>query len=105
MQGIEAVRKQGHWMVQLDDRILEVVAGEGPIRRYPVRDALAASGEGLDYPADYVSHRLRRLRTRALLVEDGDGKYRLTDRGRGYLTGTYDAETAESGASRADDPR
>lgn len=76
-------------MTQADDRILETLEDGGLILSPRV---LAAN---IDYSRHYVSSRLAELRDAEFVERVDDGLYRITDRGRSYLTGDLDAEDLE----------
>jgi Mn-dependent DtxR family transcriptional regulator len=85
-------------MNQIDERILEMLENSGLILTPTV---LAAN---LDYERSWVSERLGKLRDAELVERVARGKYRISEKGRRYLTGEIDAsELEDSGESRDGD--
>jgi predicted transcriptional regulator len=78
-------------MNQCDNRILELL-NETDIKLTPFVVA-----ENIDYNRQYVNRRMRILATNELVENTGDGLYRITDRGRQYLTGELDKDDLEPG--------
>lgn len=83
------MRHSGTWMTVWDDRILEYIEESD-------KDA-AAVGELTDSDVIHVSNahvsrRCRKLTEKGLLVALGNGVFAITDVGRAYLEGEYDAE-------------
>ncbi|MFC6904716.1 phage repressor protein [Halalkalicoccus tibetensis] len=73
------------WMTHTDERIMEHLderGSSGP-------GAIAAS---LEKSEEYVADRCRQLAIRDLLAAEGDGEYRLSERGRGFLAGEVEPE-------------
>lgn len=82
-------RPRVSWMTRADDRILETLSESNLILSPHV---LAVN---TDYTRQHITNRLSKL-TEAKLVEKVDtGLYKITDRGRAYLTGELDAEELE----------
>lgn len=84
------MRYSGDYMNLWDDRILEILEEEGPL---PV-------GKLVDHKAIHtskstVSRRCRKLAEKGLLQEIGNGVYTITEIGKAYLAGEYDAEAEE----------
>jgi len=84
------MRLAGSWQVLLDDRILELF-DEGD-EEY-LKPAEIAQDERIRHSRSYVTKRCRKLADHGLLQAVSQGVYRLTDEGRAYLRGEYDAET------------
>jgi predicted transcriptional regulator len=85
------MRPRISWMNQCDNRILELL-NETDIKLTPFVVA-----ENIDYNRQYVNRRMRILATNELVENTGDGLYRITDRGRQYLTGELDKDDLEPG--------
>lgn len=80
------MRPRVDWMNQTDDRILDVL-DESDLLLTPV-----VLAKNLEYSRSWVSQRLSKL-VQAGLVENPDGSfYKITDRGRAYLSGDLDAD-------------
>lgn len=81
-------RRSGSWMVIWDDRILEVLAGEGPKapKELSERDYIHSS------PSN-ISRRLSLMSDHNLVDPVGNGVYQITHEGRLYLVGGYNTET------------
>lgn len=81
-------RRSGSWMVIWDDRILEVLAREGPKapKELSERDYIHSS------PSN-ISRRLSLMHDHGLVDPVGNGVYQITHEGRLYLVGGYDTET------------
>lgn len=85
------MRRSADWQTIWDDRILELLAREGP----------TAVGDIVDHPLirvskATVSRRCRKLADRGLLEAHGNGVYSVTDNGLAYLEGEYDAADADT---------
>ena len=80
------MRPRVEWMTRADDYILEFFE-ETEIVATP--HVVAAN---IDYSRQYVNRRVRKLADEELVENTGDGLYRITDRGRGYLSGELDEE-------------
>jgi hypothetical protein len=89
-------------MVQLDERLLEYLAAEGPRKLYPMQAGLMNVSYGLEYPAEYILYRCKRLRQRGLLEYRDDGTYAVTRRGRQFLAGDLDVEDARTRPAGSD---
>lgn len=84
-----ALRKHADWMSKNDDRIMEYLADNGPLRPRTLRDGLGDAGRGLDFRVAYLDQRLEIL-AEAGLLETSGLEYDLADRGRAYLDGDLD---------------
>jgi len=80
------MRPRVEWMTRADDYILEFFE-ETEIVATP--HVVAAN---IDYSRQYVNRRIRKLADHDLVENTGDGLYRITDRGRDYLTGNIDPD-------------
>ncbi|NIC01076.1 winged helix-turn-helix domain-containing protein [Halobacterium sp. R2-5] len=80
------MRPRVEWMTRADDYILEFFE-ETEIVATP--HVVAAN---IDYSRQYVNRRIRKLADHDLVENTDDGLYRITDRGRGYLTGDIDPD-------------
>lgn len=89
------MRKHAAWMAQPDDRILEVLREEGPLKDWAIRHALDDAGVDMGYPAQYLKQRHATLGAYDLIEENSAGRYQVTDRGLAYLEGRLDAGTLE----------
>lgn len=58
---------------------------------------------GLPFSRGYVNTRCQSLEEHEFLVNIGNGMYQLTDRGRDWLAGDFDARTLDEG-NQADAP-
>jgi len=84
------MRRSGSWQSAPDDRILEIAAED--------EDGIVKVGNlaGHDYVhvgQSQVSRRCKKLAEHNLLRNIGDGVYVITDEGRAYLDGEYDASS------------
>jgi predicted transcriptional regulator len=76
-------------MNQTDDRILELLA-ESDLILTP-----AVIGKNLEYTRNWISRRIGKLEDASLVEPVDSGYYRITDRGRAYLSGEIDADELE----------
>ena len=83
------MRPRVEWMNQTDDRILELLA-ESDLILTP-----AVIGKNLEYTRNWVSRRIGKLEDASLVEPVDSGYYRITDRGRAYLSGEIDADELE----------
>ena len=83
------MRPRVEWMNQTDDRILELLA-ESDLILTP-----AVIGKNLEYTRNWVSRRIGKLEDASLVEPVDPGYYRITDRGRAYLSGEIDADELE----------
>ncbi|MFC7215320.1 MarR family transcriptional regulator [Saliphagus sp. GCM10025334] len=88
-----AVRKQGEWMSKNDERILELLCSTDRCRPRDIRDEL--NDFGIALRLDYVDKRLETLEDAGMVASDAM-RYRITDRGRAYLLGEFDAASVRS---------
>ena len=81
------MRQSGTWMSIWDDRILETLRSEGPkpVGKMAQRDDIRIS-------QPHVSRRCSKLADHGLVIAIGNGVYQITEEGKGYLDGEYDAE-------------
>jgi len=82
------MRRSGKWMVLLDERILELF--EESDKEY-MSPSDITSDKRIDYSSPYVSQRCKKLAEHGLLQAVGNGIYTITDSGRAYLEGEYNA--------------
>ena len=87
-QTTPAVRLSGSWMSIWDERILEVLRNEGP--KTPTK---ISKLDHIHVSQPHVSDRLSRLRENNFVKSLGNGVYKITDNGKLYLDGKYDAES------------
>nr|WP_238992175.1 winged helix-turn-helix domain-containing protein [Halorubrum terrestre] len=73
-------------MNQTDDRVLELLA-ESDLILTP-----AVIAKNLEYTRNWVSRRIGKLEDADLVEPVDSGYYRITDRGRAYLSGEIDAD-------------
>ena len=83
------MRPRVDWMNQTDDRILELL-DESDLILTP-----AVMARNLDYTRNWVSRRVGKLESAGLVEPVDSGYYRISDRGRAYLTGDLDADDLE----------
>jgi DeoR/GlpR family transcriptional regulator of sugar metabolism len=84
------MRYSGSWQSVWDDRILEIIAEEGPSSPKTILDT------GLVHVSKaHISRRLSKMADHGLLHRLPNGVYALTDAGEAYLEGEYDAEAEE----------
>ncbi|ELY90886.1 winged helix-turn-helix transcriptional regulator [Natrialba taiwanensis] len=83
------MRPRVEWMNQTDNRILEIL-DESDLILSPAVTAI-----NLDYSRNWVSRRMSKLQKAGLIEKVNGSYYRITDRGRAYLTGELDAEDLE----------
>ena len=76
-------------MTQGDDRILETLESSGIVL------SPAVIAYNTEYTRNYVNKRIRKLRDASLVERVDEGYYRITDRGRAYLSGSLDADDLE----------
>ncbi|WP_436934102.1 MarR family transcriptional regulator [Halovenus marina] len=76
-------------MTQADDRLLESLEGSNMVLSPRI---LAVN---TDYSRHYVSERLAILLDAQLVEKEDEGLYRITERGKGYLSGEVEAKTLE----------
>jgi predicted transcriptional regulator len=88
-------RPRVDWMTQADDRILELFEESGLIL------TPAVLAKNLDYTRNYISDRCRALNEATLLDREGEGFYRITERGTPYLHGELDADDLEDDNSES----
>jgi len=81
------MRYSGEWMQKWDDRILEILAEEGP-RGVGYID----EHEAIHSSHSTVSRRLSELADHGLVSKRGNGVYMITEKGKAYLNEEYDAE-------------
>ncbi|MYL69174.1 winged helix-turn-helix domain-containing protein [Halorubrum distributum] len=80
------MRPRVEWMNQTDDRVLELLA-ESDLILTP-----AVIAKNLEYTRNWVSRRIGKLEDADLVEPVDSGYYRITDRGRAYLSGEIDAD-------------
>jgi predicted ArsR family transcriptional regulator len=84
------IRKSGSWNSVWDDRILEVMDVDDEVRVGKIADR----GD-IHISRSQVSRRCKKLAEHGLVDSHGNGVYIITDKGRAYLEGRYDAEAEE----------
>lgn len=89
-----------------DDRILETLRKQGPM---PVGKIAEEDGVRIQQPS--VSRRCSKLADNGLLIPLGNGVYKITEEGKGYLNEEYDAENGawmnggeENGPTAGEEP-
>jgi Mn-dependent DtxR family transcriptional regulator len=82
------MRKSAKWMVLLDERILELLEEDEDGFMGP---SDIAGDSRISYSAAYIGQRCKKLAQHGLLQEVSDAVYRITETGRAYLSGEYDA--------------
>jgi Mn-dependent DtxR family transcriptional regulator len=98
------MRKSAKWMVLLDERILELLKED---EEGFMRPSEIAEDSRISYSAAYIGQRCKKLAKHGLLQEVSDAVYRITESGRAYLSGEYDASenngvSVESGEQSAE---
>ena len=86
-----ATRIPSEWMVAADDRILEYLESEGAASITTMDDDYV-----IDYHYNTISRRCRKLESVGLLERVGEGVYRITSKGRGYLVGQEDLRDVDN---------
>lgn len=79
-------RYRGDWMTMRDDTILETIYDEGNLSPQAIEDMGITD-------RSYASTRMSTLTRAGLLRRVASGLYGLTDEGRAYLEGEFDAST------------
>lgn len=80
------MRPRVPWMTSADNRVLEFLDEKDIVATPHVISA------NIDYSQQYVNERLRILDHNDLVENTGGALYRITDRGRAYLSGELDAD-------------
>lgn len=80
------MRPRIDWMTQADERVLEFLHEKDIVASPTV---IAAN---IDYTAEYISRRCRKLADAGLLQRVDPSNYRLTDLGRDFIDGDVDAD-------------
>jgi len=83
------MRPRVDWITQADERVLEFLHEKDIVASPTV---IAAN---IDYTAEYISRRCRKLANMGLLQRVDPSNYRLTDLGRRFLGGDIEAEEVE----------
>lgn len=83
------MRPRVEWMNQTDDRILELL-DESDLILSP-----AVISVNLEYNRSWISRRISKLVDVGLVEAVNEGYYKITDRGRAYLSGELDADDLE----------
>lgn len=89
------MRRHAQWMDQIDERILELLADEGPLDRFHVRERLARVGRDMDFPAKLVEYRCAVLLSHGFVERNSDGHFQILTRGRRFLSGEFDAANSD----------
>ena len=84
------MRPRVDWMTQADERVLEFLYEKNIVASPSV---IAAN---IDYTAEYISRRCRKLEDTGLLQRVDPTNYRLTELGESYLKGDVDAEVLQN---------
>jgi repressor of nif and glnA expression len=80
------MRPRVDWITQADERVLEFLHEKDIVASPTV---IAAN---IDYTAEYISRRCRKLADAGLLQRVDPSNYRLAELGERYLNGDVDAE-------------
>lgn len=88
------MRLSANWMRAPDDRILEFIQEEGPST--PTK--MYEDGR-VRFSRSYINTRCQVLADNGFLVNLGNGVYQITERGRNYLAGDFDAAEVEDGGN------
>lgn len=89
------MRRNAYWMKQQDDRILELLDGEGW-----ATPSLIASEASIDISKGHVSDRLARLQFAGLIAPLWNDSYEITMDGILYLRGSLDASSLPEPSNR-----
>lgn len=84
------VRKPADWMQPADERLLEYLDTHGASSVSIIDDS-----DAVDYAYNTIAKRLRVLRAGDLVEKRGKGTYRITPKGRSYLSGDADLRDEE----------
>ena len=87
---IMKVRVPAEWMVYADDRILEYLAEKGPASPTQITD-----DERIAVSRTHANLRLKKLTDAEMVRLIGNGIYEITEDGRDYLAGEFDAHDLE----------
>jgi predicted transcriptional regulator len=79
------MRKRGEWMTPMDDLLLETLESSDMVLSPSIISF------NLDLSREAVNRRLQTLADHGLVEKIERGKYEITDEGRGYLAGDFDA--------------
>jgi len=79
------MRKRGDWMKPTDDQILEILGDSGLV----LTPTVVAFNAGFD--RSHVNRRLSEFVEKGLVTRVERGKYEISDKGLGYLSGDVDA--------------
>ncbi|WP_049908356.1 phage repressor protein [Halorubrum distributum] len=87
-------RPRVEWMTRADDTILEFLLNDG---NKPLNASPTFVEANIDYKISHIRSRMRKLHESGLIeyYDEDRGLYRITDRGRDYLSGELDAEDLE----------
>lgn len=81
------MRRSAPWQTIWDDRILEILNAEGamPVKKIEEHENILVSDAT-------VSRRLQKLADNNLVIPLGNGVYQISDEGKAYLRGEYNAD-------------
>lgn len=79
------MRKRGEWMTPMDDLLLEALESSDMVLSPSIISF------NLDLSREAVNRRLQTLADYGLVEKIERGKYEITDEGKGYLSGEFDA--------------
>ena len=79
------MRKRGEWMTPMDDLLLEMLKSSDIVLSPSIISF------NLDLSREAVNRRLQILADHGLVEKIERGKYEITDKGSGYLSGDFDA--------------
>jgi len=82
---LETMVERVAWMSPIDYHILEFYD------EYDIEASPKVVAENIGYERVYTGKRLKTLTASGLLVQEENGLYQLTDRGRAFLAGDLDA--------------
>lgn len=80
-----AIRSPADWMSAADDRLLEYLESEGAASVATIDES-----EYVRYHYETIGRRLRLLSKANLVEKIGQGVYRISEKGQGYLLGQED---------------
>jgi len=84
------MRYSGSWQSVWDDRILEIIAEEGPSSPKTIEETNI-----VHISRQHISNRLGTLADHGLLMRLPNGVYAMSEKGEAYLSGEYDAEAEQ----------
>jgi predicted transcriptional regulator len=87
---LETMVERVSWMSPIDYRILEF------FEDYDIQVSPKVLSENIDYERKYTGRRLKTLKSAGLVVQNENGLYELSDRGRAFIAGDLDADELDA---------